>query len=512
MSDANEIAASLKPAHSAGCAPVSGRGRQVARALGALGLAGMLASSCVVNYAKGRSEFSLVSQAQELEMGRMGDKEILAQFGAYGEGSLNAFVERVGTTVAAHSDAPTLQWHFRVLDSPVVNAFALPGGYIYVSRGLLAYLQNEAQLAMILGHEIGHVTARHTAGQITRQNVVGLGLQLGGLFFEGVRPYMGLLQTGMQLLFLTYSRGDETAADALGVTYAIRAGYAAGEGAAFFQTLKRLEAGKQGSTLPTFLSTHPDPGDREKTILKLAAAAQQQSPGAVGKGRDLAGFLPKLDGVVFGEDPRQGFVRNGLFIHPKLAFQFPVPTNWKVHNLPSKVEMVPPGQQVQAAMLMQGAPPTTPLAAAEAFATANKATVLRSEPATVHGLAAHRLVSRVAMANAQGGTMAVTVASSFIRKGDQLFVLHGYAPSESFANVSGTFEQVFAGFAPLTDRKLLDTQPKRLDIVTLNRPGLFQAVVPNPAAGGVTATELSVLNQRQPADPVSAGALLKVVK
>jgi predicted Zn-dependent protease len=489
---------------------MAGRQRIFGRFI-AVGLAGMLASGCVMNRASGRREFSLVSQSQELALGKQGDQEIRQQYGVYDHAAVEQYVQRLGKTIAAHSDQPELDWHFRVLDSPVVNAFALPGGYIYVTRGLLAYLENEAQLAVVIGHEIGHVTARHTAERITRQNVAGLGMGLGALFIPGLRPYMGILQTGMQLLFLNYSRGDESAADELGVKYATRAGYAAAQGARFFGTLKRLEDGKTGGLLPEWASTHPDPAQRETRVIALAAAANKALPKPATKGTDAATFLPRLERIVFGQDPRQGFVKGGQFIHPEMAFRFPVPSGWKVNNYPAKVELVPPDERLNARIILTGAQGATPEAAARAFVEETDAIVQSASPTTINGLPAYFLQTQMPIQTPQGG-MVLRVGSVFIRKAGQIFAFHGYSPVETFGLLAGTIEGVAGGFAPVTDKALLNVQPKRLDIVNAPKTGAFQSVIIVPAGSPLSLDDLAVLNQKDLGTPVTTGMLLKLVR
>src|SRR3989442_13104626 len=159
----------------------------------------------------------LVSESQEIAMGRDYDQQVAASIGIYPDSELQRYIQQFGARLAASSERPNLPWSFRVVDDPVVNAFALPGGFIYVTRGILAHLNSEAQVAGVLGHEIGHVTARHTAAQITKQQLAGLGLGLASMVSQGFQRYGNLAQTGLGLLFLKYSRDNENQADELGV-------------------------------------------------------------------------------------------------------------------------------------------------------------------------------------------------------------------------------------------------------------------------------------------------------
>src|SRR5688572_6019684 len=225
------------------------------------------------------------SWAQELKMGQEADKQVIQEFGLYNDPELQAYVQRVGQGVLSKSDlrdadAPEMYrntpFTFRVLDSPIVNAFAVPGGYIYVTRGLLTHLDNEAQLSVVLGHEIAHVAARHSARQALKAQVGQLGLLAGGILGgqvlgdgQAAQQLMNLGAQAMQLLMLKHGRDDEREADSLGVKYAALKGYDVAESAKFFNSLKRI-GDKEGLRIPSWLSTHPDPGQREQTVLKLA--------------------------------------------------------------------------------------------------------------------------------------------------------------------------------------------------------------------------------------------------
>ena len=182
-------------------------------------------AACAVNPATGQRELSLVSESQEIQMGQEADPQISAQLGLVDDPELQAYVSDLGLRLAAVSERPDLPWSFKIVDDPVVNAFALPGGFIYVTRGILARFDSEAELAGVLGHEIGHVTARHSVSQMSRQQLQQIGLGVGMVLSEDVRNLSGLLSAGMQLMNLRYSRGDETQSDELGLRYISRLGY-----------------------------------------------------------------------------------------------------------------------------------------------------------------------------------------------------------------------------------------------------------------------------------------------
>ena len=320
-------------------------------------------SGCETNPATGENEFLLLSTEEQRQLGAEADAQIVSEFGVYDDPAIQSWVERIGREVLAHSNDTRFEYTFRVLDSEVINAFALPGGYIYVTRGLLAYLQNDAQLAMVLGHEVGHVAANHSAKQYTSSILANVGLAIGGALFEDVRPFLGAAQTGLQLLFLSYSRDNETQSDTLGVKYATLAGYEAAEGAQFFVTLQRLQE-QAGVAIPSWTSTHPNPADREENIIAKAGewkAAVGQQLGGV----NPEVYLPRVNNIVFGQNPRNGFVQNNTFYHPDLKFQFTVPSKWKVGNFATQVQMVSP--QEDAVAIFATVIESSPSAAANAF-------------------------------------------------------------------------------------------------------------------------------------------------
>src|SRR6267143_5391093 len=291
-------------------------------------------TGCATNPATGKRQISFVSTSKEAEMGRESDPAVIEQYGVYGDSTVGHYVDSVGQKLASVSHLPTLGWHFRVIDSPVVNAFAIPGGYIYISRGILAYLNSEAQLAGVLGHEIGHVTARHSAQQITRADIAGVGLLASAVFVGALRPYTGLASQGLGLLFLKYSRENETQADELGVGYATKAAYDPRVIPTTYSMLRRVGE-RQGDNLPSFLSTHPDPGDREIRTSQLAQAA------VAGGRRGLvigdAKYRAHSEGLIYGDDPRAGYFVGNRFYHPDLGFEMIFPDGWKNANQPSSI-------------------------------------------------------------------------------------------------------------------------------------------------------------------------------
>jgi predicted Zn-dependent protease len=307
----------------------------------AFGLTAVALSGCSTNPATGSQSFTaFMSPEKEVEVGRDEHPKILKQYGGeLDDPKLRAYVDSVGQRLAKQSDLPDLKFTFTVLNSDITNAFALPGGYVYVTRGLLSLASTEAELAGVLGHEIGHVTARHTAQRYSRAVATGIASTAVGVLesvFLGTNVVGQASAQAGQLYLASYSRDQELEADTLGVRYLARTGYTPTAMSTFLAKLETESAltaelaGKPGSTNDfNIMATHPRTQDR---VREAIAAAQEQ--GAVTAearlGRDE--FLNAVDGMPYGGDRKSGFVRNRVFIHPSLRFQFEVPPGFVMSN------------------------------------------------------------------------------------------------------------------------------------------------------------------------------------
>jgi predicted Zn-dependent protease len=302
----------------------------------ALALAGALA--CARNPATGERQLLLVPEGQAKALGEQAAAEIVQSIGLVDNQEIQQYVANIGKQLAAKSERPELGWSFQVLDDASVNAFALPGGFIFVTRGILAHLGSEAQLASVLGHEIGHVTAKHSVDQMSKATLATLGLGVASIVSEDIAKVSQVGAAGLQVLFLKYGRDDEYQADELGIRYASRGGYDVREMPKVFEVLDRV-GGESRGKLPEWLSTHPSPGNRIERIEQHIAKA-----GPAGGNVERQGYLRKLDGLVYGEDPRQGYFLGGRFVHPKLGFEITFPDGWKTANTAQAVLAQSPGE------------------------------------------------------------------------------------------------------------------------------------------------------------------------
>jgi predicted Zn-dependent protease len=453
--------------------------------------------SCARNPVTGQLQLALITEAQEIQMGQEGAAQVEQAIGLVPNPQLQAWIQELGTGMAAISERPGLPWHFGVVDDPTPNAFALPGGFIYFTRGMLALMNSEAELATVLGHEIGHVTARHQVAMISRAQVAQVGLGLGGVLFPQVEQLGGLAGAGLSLLFLRYSRDAERQADDLGFGYALAQGFDAREMATTFASLARL-GGEQQSAVPAWLQTHPLPADRVAAVEARAAATE--FPAGLRIARNA--YLNRLDGMVYGVNPRNGFFRDGRFLHPDLAFQFSLPSNWPRQNLANAVMAVSP--QENAAIQLVLATQTTPDAAARAFGQQQGLQVVQSARQTINGLPAVVTSFRAQTQNAELQGLA-----AFIQYQNRVYQLVGYSVAAAFAGYQNTFQQSLGSFAALTDATVLGIQPNRIRIVTVNQ-AMTLAEFNRRFPSAVPVAELAVLNALPtPESTIPAGTALK---
>ncbi len=459
------------------------------------------------------------SWEQEKQLGAQSDEQIVQQFGLYQGKGVQQYVRRIGERVLQESalrgpeadeQFRNTEFTFRVLDSPVVNAFALPGGYVYVTRGLLTHLNNEAQLAVVLGHEIVHVAGRHASKRAGKQQLYQVGLigaALGGQ--AAGLPGGDILQLGSQatqLLFLRYGRDDERESDQYGVEYAAKAGYDVAEGAEFFRSLERIQE-KSGQALPSFLSTHPDPGEREARIREMAGEWRQRLGSSMTE-LDQDQYYRILEGMVLGEDPRQGFTRNGVFYHPELRFRFPVPDGFRVQNTPQQVAMVAEGAQLGFTFADASSPRAAAQQLAREVSQAQGARVLDSGSArSGDGIPAEYVLVQ---AQTQQG-QEVRLLAYFLEYGGQVYTFQGVSTASGFSRYQDVFLNTMRGFSRLTDRSILNMEPARLAVRPAPRTAPFRTFVDEGALPpGMDAQELAIINQVELDEQIERGRELKL--
>jgi predicted Zn-dependent protease len=456
-------------------------------------------AGCAVNPATGRRELSLVSESQEIQMGRDADPQITASLGLVEDTALQRYVSDLGLRLAAVSERPNLPWSFKVVDDPIVNAFALPGGFIYVTRGILAHFDSEAELAGVLGHEIGHVTARHSASQISRQQLQQIGLGVGMIFSETVREYGSLAAAGLQLMNLRFSRGDESESDMLGLRYISRLGYDPQAMVGVFQMLAQVSGGGEGR-IPEWQLTHPYPENREANIREAIRRENLPAGGRI----DRDAYLDRIDGLVYGEDPRQGFFRASRFLHPDLAFEITFPSGWQTTNQRTLVAALAPSER--AVIVLEVVPEAgTPEAELRAFLGQQG---IRGGPMRSESRVGVELARATFDATTQEASLAGEVA--FARRGETVLRILGYAGRADWAAHARQVASTISSFAQLTDAAALAVEPWRIDIVALPAPMSLRTYAQrNP--GPVDVDVLARLNRSGPDVVLAAGTRIKRV-
>lgn len=465
-------------------------------------------ASCAVNPVTGRQEFVMMSESQELALGRRGDADVRKEYGVYASPELQRYVNEVGQKLARVSHRPDIAYHFTVLDSPEVNAFALPGGYIYIFRGIIAYLNSEAELAAVLGHELGHVTARHAVEQYTAAQAANIGVAIGSVFLPELRTNVGqnVVNVLGTALLAGYGREHELEADRLGAEYLARSGY---DPQAMIGVLKVLKAqeefdaqiakqeGREPNHYHGLFATHPDNDTRLKQV--VAEADRFVRAGSF-EGR--AEFLKHIDGMVFGDSPQQGIVRGSQFFHPELGFALTFPADWRIVNQPNKVIAKSPGGVAAMELTLAGRPQGTPADLLRqrfrlGFGSELEARTINGLPAAVAGLS-------------RGGR---PLRAAAIYLDDKAFLIVGGAASAAaFASALPEINRSMESFHALTPAERETARPLTLKVITALPGTTFAQLAKSSPLGKNAEGYLRLLNDKYPKGEPAPGKPLKIVE
>jgi predicted Zn-dependent protease len=450
--------------------------------------AAILAVACATNPVTGQRQLALISESQEIELGRQAAEAAVTQIGLVDDPALQAYVERLGTAIARASERPDLPWTFGVVDDPTPNAFAAPGGYIYVTRGMLGLMRSEAELVGVLGHEVGHVTARHSVAMISRAQLAQIGLGIGAAVSPTIAALGDLAGGGLQLLFLRYGREAERQADDLGYRYMVEQGYDPRYMMNMFVSLQRVGEAEGRSPVPAWMSTHPYPDERIRRI--ESRIAQTPPPAGLRVGADE--YLARIDGLVYGENPRNGFFHEQLYMHPELRFRINFPTGWRTRNTAQAVLAGSPQQDaVMQLALAQGSVQE----AAAAFFGQQGMNATNVAETRVNGLPA---VAGQFSARTQDGHV-VAGRALFVARDAHTFGILGYTLAERLAQYDAAFATSLGSFNRLTDPQALAVQPNRLRITRLPRTmSLAEFDAQYPSA--VDHAELALINHVESPD------------
>lgn len=486
----------------------------------AVGALGALASGCstATSPATGRTFSTPISEQQEASLGRQEHPKILQEFGGeYKEKpDLTAYVSSIGQFIVATSERKDVKYTFTVLNTPDVNAFAVPGGYIYTTRGLVALANNEAELASVLGHEAGHITARHTAeragqAQQTQFGVLGatlLGAILGGQ--TGANLAGGVASQYGQVRLAGYSQEQEFEADSLGVRYMKRATYDPQAAATFLSALRaqtQLEAklaGKDPNLVDdqNMMASHPRTVDRVQRAIQEAGGPL---PGAMTE-RDI--YLQKIDGIMFGDDPSQGVIAGAKFVHPPLRFAFEVPSGYKLVNLPDVVAIKGPKGTLGNLTLADPQPSGSLTAALQNYDPKGNIVFNNIESITINGMEAATGPTRVNTKSGSANYRAVLIRHPGGKVYEFVFlslVDLGARYDNDFQKIATSFRQINASEAAQYNK------PQRIRIVTVKSGDTIQSLSSRMVVADDKEGWFRVLNGLNQGQQLQPGQKVKIV-
>jgi len=474
-------------------------------ALVALGVLPAL-SGCVDNPATGGSSFAFGSSAaSEIATGKQAHPEILKEFGGeYPDPAVKTYVDSIGQLLARTVERHDFPYTFTVLNSPIVNAFAVPGGYVYITRGLMALADSEAELASVLGHELGHLSALHHArrqsqGLLASILVAGAAIATGS---DLVGQAGGAVATGA---LASFSREHESEADQLGIRYIARAGYDPAAATRFLTKLRaysQLEARRHGKSPGevdkfNYLATHPAPIERVQHTTQIAASTPVRDPMVA---RDI--YLSKLDGMIYGDDPKDGIVHGREFVHPSLRIRFEVPDGFSMFNAPKAVTAAGPQGS---AIIFDRAP--RPFSGAMPGYLANvwgqRLRLSGIEAISVNGMEAATATTR---ANTQSGTRDIRLLA--IRGDAQSIYRFIFITQPSMTDrLAADFRRTTYSFRRLEPNEAAAIRPLRLHVVTVGPGDTPQSLAARMPRDSFQQQLFQVLN----GVPVRPGEKVKIV-
>jgi predicted Zn-dependent protease len=495
------------------------------RPLAPLLLAAALLAACgtqVVNPVTGQTERTVMDERTEIAEGAKAHKEVLQEYRAYDSPKLQAYVDDVGQRLAKQSHRPGLTWTFTVLDSPEINAFALPGGYVYVTRGIMAFLDSEAELAGVMGHEIGHVTARHGAQRATRRQSAGIGviaatvlgavLEVGGV--SGATSIASQLsQTAAAGYVASYSRDQESQADELGAEYLARNHYDPRNMIDVIQALKSQEQfaadsakadGKPAPSGSNWLSSHPANDKRLADIKTFATKFQAQDRyGDDGRAR----YLQAIAGMTFGDSAEQGLVRGRNFYHPGLGIALTAPPGWRIQNAPEAIAVV--NGEGDAGLIVRQVPPKDGSSHDEVIRNVLKPVDGRTEKRSLHGLAATHFSGTAR--NDQGQTRPITL-TLVTGPGERTYWMQ-YAAKDAAARQRATagLTETESSFRAMTAADRAAARPWTVQTVPFPRGGFGELARSSPLPPARAEAQLRLMNGAYGGGEPKPGQPVKVV-
>lgn len=484
-----------------------------------------LLSACgtqMVNPVTGKTERLVMDEQAEIAEGKKGHEEVLKEYGAYPNPAVQSYVNDLGQRLARQSHRANLTWHFTVLDSPEVNAFALPGGYVYVTRGIMAYMDSEADLAGVMGHEIGHVTAKHGAQRATKQQDAGLGV-LAASVLGAVLESKGMKGAGQIASDLSqtvaagyiakYGREQELQADGLGAEYLSRNRFNPRNMVDVIRVLEQQEAyakdearreGRDASGGQSWLASHPSNQQRLDDISRLAT---QYNPGNQAYQDDgRARYLKVIEGMRFGDSPEQGLVRGQHFLHEPLNFALTAPVGWRIQNSPDQLAVVNPART--AALVVQVAPKQAGTNHQDIIRQTFKPVSGQVSAIDLNGLKASRFEGVVLDSQGQAQAMEATVVTS--TTGMNFLLVPMAKDARTRSAEKNALRQVEMSFRPMTPADKASARPWAIKTVPYPKGGFAQLAAQSSLDTQAEA-QLRLLNGFYSGGEPKVGQLVKTV-
>jgi predicted Zn-dependent protease len=482
--------------------------------LALLSTAGLvLLGGCATNPVTGKADVVTMSAAQEVEIGRKMHPQVLQQYGRYADEELQSYVTEVGRRIVAVSHRPDLEFTFTVLDSEEVNAFALPGGYVYITRGIMAYLNNEAELVAVLGHEVGHVTARHAVRQQTGATAAGVGATLIGIL-TGSGDLANVANMAGTALVRGYGRDMELESDSIGAEYLARLGYSPQAMIDVVRLLKNQEMleiqiarqeGREPRIYHGVFSTHPD----NDTRLKEVVGAANKTTGTVAARPDgREAYLRRIDGLPIGPSREQGVVRGSRFYHAGLGITVAFPSGWTVQNL--QREVVASSPQKDAVLRLNAIPPPPNVKPGELLSRSLPGVPLsQTEPLDVNGLDGYTALARdVALPWGNRGPARYAV----VYNAGLAYVFMGATRLTSALPASDPlFLSSIKTFRRLKHNEFELAEPRRIELIKATPQTRIEALAAKSPIEKYPAERLRLLNDLYPDKEPQPGQWLKVV-
>lgn len=471
-------------------------------------LCALAVSNCAVNPVTGNPNFVTMSETQEINTGRSEDQKVRKEYPPYNDAALQRYVNDLGQRLAKASHRAGLHYQFLVVDSPQVNAFALPGGYIYITRGILSYLNSEAELAAVLGHEIGHVTARHSVQQISAATAANVGASVLQILVPQVRNAAGDLLVNVlgNALLSGYGREHELEADRLGAEYLARTGYDPQAmikvvGALKDQELFDAEVAKAEGREPRayhgLFASHPDNDTRLQEVVREAGKFSSAENRI-----NREEFLKYVDRMIFADSPQQGIVRDNALYHPELGLALQFPADWRVRNNAQNVVAVSPQQNALIDLRSAGRAEGSPADVLRKLLKLGTGSTV--SPLTIGGLPA-------AVTEVTRSGKPTRIAVVFL--GDSAYAIGMQANSVAiFRQHGAAMDAAMNSFHAITGQERAVAKPLRLRVITARAGMTFAGLAATSPLGRFAEGHLRVLNGLYPSGEPVAGQAVKIVE